>query len=179
MCQYSSTDGVAGPWHMVHLGSRTVGGVGFIMAECTAVSANGHISNGCAGLWDQKQAEALESIVAFQKSFGAVTGAQISHSGRKGSAGTALEGGCHLDAGNASAWETVGPTDNAFDPDGTRLWRQPRALSVEDIRVIQEEFVQSAKLARDVGYDLLEVHCAHGNLLHSFLAAKREARPKA
>lgn len=74
-----------------------------------------------------------------------------------------------MDAGDASAWETVGPTDVAFDPDGTRLWRQPRALSVDDIQAIQAQFVQSAKLARDVGYDLLEVHCAHGYLLHSFL----------
>lgn len=169
MCQYSSTDGVAGPWHMVHLGSRAVGGLGLIMAECTAVSREGRISNGCAGLWGQKHAEALEPIVAFQKSYGTVTGIQISHSGRKGSAATALDGGSHLDEGDALAWETVGPTDVAFDPDGTRLWRAPRALTVAEIQELQAQFVQSAKFARDVGYDVLEVHCAHGYLLHSFL----------
>ena len=85
MCQYSSTDGVARPWHMVHLGSRAVGGVGFIMAEFTAVSADGRISNKCPGLWSETQAEAFEAIVAFQKSFGAVTGTLISHSPSNGS----------------------------------------------------------------------------------------------
>ena len=93
MCQYSSTDGVASDWHMVHLGARAVGGVGFIMAECTAVSATGRISQGCAGLWNVEQVAALKPIVALQRQFGAVTGIQISHSGRKGSAATALEGG--------------------------------------------------------------------------------------
>ena len=169
MCQYSSDDGVASDWHMVHLGSRAVGGIGLIMAECTAVSQTGRISQGCAGLWGEKHAAALEPIVAFQKSFGAVTGIQISHSGRKGSAATALNGGNHLDADDPHGWETVAPTSDAFDPDGTRLWKAPRALSVAEISEIQDQFVHSATLARDVGYDLLEVHCAHGYLLHSFL----------
>lgn len=169
MCQYSSTKGVASDWHMVHLGSRAVGGVGFIMAECTAVSATARISTGCAGLWNDAQVAALKPIVAFQRQFGAVTGTQISHSGRKGSAATALDGGSHLDAGDPDGWETVGPTSDAFDPDGTRLWKAPRALSVDEILEIQGQFVNSAKLAQEVGYDLLEVHCAHGYLLHSFL----------
>ncbi len=169
MCQYSSTDGVASDWHMVHLGARAVGGVGFIMAECTAVSPTGRISQGCAGLWNDAQANALKPIVAFQHQFGAVAGIQISHSGRKGSAATALEGGSHLDADDPNGWQTVGPTAQAFDPDGTRLWKTPKALSVADIHEIQEQFVHSAKLALEVGYDLLEVHCAHGYLLHSFL----------
>lgn len=169
MCQYSSTDGVASDWHMVHLGSKAVGGVGFIMTECTAVSPSGRISLRCAGLWNEKQADALKPIVALQKSFGTVTGIQISHSGRKGSAATALEGGSHLDAEDIYAWETVAPTSDAFDPDGTRLWRAPRALAVDEIEAIQDQFVHSAKLAKEVGYDVLEVHCAHGYLLHSFL----------
>ncbi len=169
MCQYSSDDGVASNWHMVHLSSKAIGGVGLIMAEATAVSPTARISQGCAGLWAQKHVDALKPIVAYQKSFGAVTGIQIAHSGRKGSAATALEGGSHLDADDANAWETVAPTDEAFDPDGTRLWRAPRALSIDEIEAIQQQFVQSAELARDVGYDLLEIHCAHGYLLHSFL----------
>jgi len=169
MCQYSSEDGVASNWHLVHLGSRAVGGVGLVMAECTAVSRNGRISQGCAGLWDQKHAEALKPIVDFQHEHGAVAGIQISHSGRKGSAATALNGGNHLEADDASGWDTVGPTSEAFDPDGTRLWKAPIALSVDDINKIQEQFVHSTKLACDIGYDLLEVHCAHGYLLHSFL----------
>ncbi len=169
MCQYSSTDGVASDWHMVHLGARAVGGIGFIMAECTAVSPSGRISQGCAGLWNDAQVAALKPIVAFQRQFGAVTGIQISHSGRKGSAATALDGGSHLDANDPDGWETVGPTSDAFDPDGTRLWKAPRALSVDEILEIQGQFFHSAKLALEVGYDLLEVHCAHGYLLHSFL----------
>ena len=169
MCQYSSADGVASDWHMVHLGARAVGGVGFIMAECTAVSATGRISPGCAGLWNDAQVAALKPIVALQRRFGAVTGTQISHSGRKGSAATALDGGSHLDADDPAGWDTVGPTAEAFDPDGTRLWKAPRALSIPEILDIQEQFVHSAKLALEVGYDLLEVHCAHGYLLHSFL----------
>lgn len=169
MCQYSSTDGMASNWHMVHLGSRAVGGVGFIMAECTAVSATGRISKGCAGLWNDTQVAALKPIVAFQRQFGTVTGIQISHSGRKGNAATALEGGSHLDSNDPDGWETVGPTSDAFDPDGTRLWKAPRSLSISEIREIQGQFVHSARLALEVGYDLLEVHCAHGYLLHSFL----------
>ncbi len=169
MCQYSSEDGVATNWHLVHLGARAVGGVGLVMAECTAVSRHGRISQGCAGLWEQKQADALTPIVAFLHQHGAVAGIQISHSGRKGSAATALNGGNHLDADDPAGWDTVGPTSEAFDPDGTRLWKAPLALSVSEINSIQEQFVHSAKLACDVGYDLLEVHCAHGYLLHSFL----------
>ncbi len=169
MCQYSSEDGVASNWHLVHLGSKAVGGVGFIMTECTAVSPSGRISQGCAGLWDQKHANALKPIVDFQKSYGTVTGIQISHSGRKGSAETALEGGSHLDINDKDSWDTVGPTNTAFDPDGTRLWKTPKALPVKEIKEIQQQFVHSAVLAREVGYDVLEVHCAHGYLLHSFL----------
>lgn len=168
MCQYSSSDGIASDWHMVHLGARAVGGVGLIMSEATAVSAQGRISAGCAGLWNEQQAEKLEPIVAFQKSYGAVTGTQIGHSGRKGSAQTALKGGNHLSDANGG-WQTVSATEQTFDPTGDRLWRQPMALRVRDIIEIQEQFVKSAKLARDVGYDLLEIHGAHGYLLHSFL----------
>jgi len=169
MCQYSSNNGVASDWHLVHLGARAVGGVGFIMTECTAVSRTGRISQGCAGLWNEEQAAALKPIVKFQQQYDCVAGIQISHSGRKGSAATALEGGNHLDAEDPNGWETVGPTNDAFDPDGTRLWKAPKALSISEIHEIQDEFVHSAKLALEVGYDLLEVHCAHGYLLHSFL----------
>lgn len=169
MCQYSSVDGVATDWHLVHLGSRAVGGIGLIMAECTAVSREGRISQGCAGLWDRKHADGLKPIVDFLHSYDAIAGIQISHSGRKGSAATALNGGNHLDVDDPQGWDTVGPTSDAFDPDGTRLWKAPHALSISEIEKIQDQFVSSAKLAADVGYDLLEVHCAHGYLLHSFL----------
>ena len=154
---------------MVHLGSRAVGGVGYIMAECIAVSTTGRISQGCAGLWNDAQVAALKPVVAFQRQFGAVTDIQISHSGRKGSAAAALDGGSHLDGGDPNGWETVGPTSDAFDRDGTRLWKAPCALSAAETCEFQGHFVHSAKLALEVGYDLLDVHCAHGYLLHSFL----------
>jgi len=168
MCQYSSTNGVASDWHMVHLGARAVGGAGLIIGEATAVSESGRISAGCAGLWNEEQAQKLEPIVAFQKHHGVVTGVQIGHSGRKGSAQTALEGGNHLSDENGG-WNTVSPTDEVFDTTGDRLWRKPYALSVAEILHIQQQFVNSANLARDIGYNLLEVHSAHGYLLHSFL----------
>ena len=169
LCQYSSNEGVATHWHMVHLGARAVGGVGFIMAECTAVSHDGRITQGCAGLWDQKQAGAQKPIVDFLHHYGAVAGIQISHSGRKGSAATPLKGGSHLGADDPNGWGIVGPSDEAFDADGTRLWKAPHALSIAEIKTIQDQFVHTAKLASNVGYDVLEVHCAHGYLLHSFL----------
>lgn len=169
MCQYSSIEGVASDWHMVHLGSRAVGGAGLVMTECTAVSDTGRISNGCAGLWNQTQVSALEPITAFVKAQGAVPGIQISHSGRKGSAQTALEGGNHLNDADGG-WTVCGPTAEPFDADGKRLWKTPARMTKEDIASVQDQFVHSAILACEAGYQLLEVHCAHGYLLHSFLS---------
>ena len=168
MCQYTSVDGMATDWHLVHLGARAVGGAGLVMAECTAVSPTGRISNGCAGLWNDAQENKAAQIVAFVKSYGAVAGIQISHSGRKGSAATALEGGNHI-SDNDGGWTTVGPTADRFDPTEQRLWRVPQALTVSQIHDIQAQFVASAMRSCNAGYDLLEVHCAHGYLLHSFL----------
>ena len=168
MCQYSSVDGVAGDWHLVHLGTRAIGGAGLVMTECSAVSPTGRISNRCAGLWNEMQAEKAQQIVAFLKNHGTVTGIQISHSGRKGSAATALDGGNHL-TDEEGGWELVSPTNERFDPTEKRLWKQPSALSSHEIETIQGQFVSSTKLARDADYDVLEIHCAHGYLLHSFL----------
>lgn len=168
MCQYASVEGVATDWHLVHLGARAVGGAGLVMAECTAVSPTGRISHGCAGLWNDAQAAKASQIVSFLKAHGAVAGIQISHSGRKGSAATALDGGNHI-SDEAGGWTPVGPTSERFDPTEQRLWRQPKALTVSEIQEIQGQFVNAAKRARDAGYQLLEVHCAHGYLLHSFL----------
>lgn len=152
---------------MVHIGARAVGGAGLIMAEATAVSPEGRISSGCAGLWNDQQTAALAPIVAFQKKFGAVPGMQIAHSGRKGSAETALNGGSHID-NDSGGWDTLAPTNAPFDPDGTRLWKTPIAMTETDIIRVQDEFVASARRALDAGYELLEVHGAHGYLLHSF-----------
>ncbi|MGB0798823.1 MAG: oxidoreductase, partial [Planktomarina sp.] len=168
MCQYSSIDGVAQPWHMVHMGSRAVGGAGLIIAEATAICPEGRITPGCAGLWNDQQMEALRPIVQFQKEMGAVPGIQIGHAGRKASAARPWDGGAHLE--NATGgWDTVGPSSDVFDPDGTRLWKAPKAMTIDDLQVIKAQFVDTAKRALAAGYDFLEIHGAHGYLLHSFL----------
>lgn len=169
LCQYqSNADGFPSDWHMVHLGSRAVGGVGLIFTEATAVEPAGRISPQDAGLWSEAQAEAYAPIVAFQKQFGAVPGIQVAHAGRKASSAVPWGGGAHL-ADADGGWETYGPTDQVFDPDGTRLWRQPNAMTQADIDGVQDQFVNTAKLALDAGYEVLEIHAAHGYLLQSFL----------
>lgn len=167
MCQYSSVEGVANDWHMVHLGSRAVGGAGLIIAEATAVSPDGRISPGCAGIWNDEQAEALIPVNQFIKQHGAVAGIQIGHSGRKGSSARPWDGGAHL-ADDAGGWPVIGPSDVAFDDDGVRLWKTPHKMTIEEIKAMQGLFVDAAKRSLAAGYELLEIHGAHGYLLHSF-----------
>ena len=167
MCQYSSIEGAATDWHMVHLGSRAVGGAGLVMAEATAVSAEGRITPGCAGIWNDQQVEALIPINRFIKQQGATAGVQIAHAGRKGSSQRPWDGGAHLDD-EQGGWPVIGPSDQPFDSDGTRLWKKPQQMSVDDIKTMQQDFVSAAKRALSAGYELLEIHGAHGYLLHSF-----------
>jgi 2,4-dienoyl-CoA reductase-like NADH-dependent reductase (Old Yellow Enzyme family) len=167
MCQYSSNDGVANNWHLVQLGSRAVGGAGLIIAEATAVRADGRITPGCAGLWNDAQVEALIPINKFITEHNCVIGVQIGHAGRKASSARPWDGGAHL-ADDAGGWPIVGPSDLAFDDDGVRLWKAPSAMSAQDIKDMQQCFVESAKRAVAAGYKFLEIHGAHGYLLHSF-----------
>jgi len=167
MCQYSATDGVMNDWHRVHLGARAAGGAGMVIVEATAVRADGRITPGCLGLWNDEQAEAAASINQFIAEMGAVPALQIGHAGRKASAARPWDGGAHL-KDDEGGWPIVGPSDAAFDPDGTRLWKTPTQMSVADIAEMQGLFVAAAKRALDAGYKLLEIHGAHGYLLHSF-----------
>ena len=167
MCQYSSTDGVANDWHMVHLGSRAVGGAGLVIAEATAVRADGRITPGCAGLWNDTQVEALVPINQFITGMGSVPGVQIGHAGRKASAARPWDGGAHLNDEDGG-WPIIGPAGVAFDDDGVRLWKTPNEMSKADIAEIQTCFVDAAKRALAAGYKVLEIHGAHGYLLHSF-----------
>lgn len=167
MCQYSSEDGMATDWHMVHLGSKAVGGAGLIIAEATGVSPEGRITPGCAGIWNDKQVEALIPINRFIHKHGSVAGIQIAHSGRKGSSARPWEGGAHL-KDDEGGWPVQGPAGIPFDPDGKRLWKTPKAITKDDIKLIQDQFVEAAKRAFAAGYRLLEIHGAHGYLLHSF-----------
>ena len=169
MCQYSAKDGVANDWHRVHMGSLAVGGSGLIIAEASAVTPEGRITPGCAGIWNDEQVEALLPITRFMELHGAVPGMQIAHAGRKASAAIPWEGGQHL-KNEEGGWDIIGPSDQPFDDDGVRLWKTPKQMSVTDIMETQEAFVAAAKRSLAAGYKLLEVHGAHGYLLHSFFS---------
>lgn len=167
MCQYSAIDGVVNNWHLVHLGSRAVGGAGLIISEATAVLPEGRISNGCTGIWNDTQVEALIPITHFLEQQGAVPGIQIAHAGRKGSAARPWDGGQHL-SNDEGGYDIFGPTNTPFDDSGTRLWKTPGQMSLDDIEHVQNAFVAAANRAQEAGYKLLEIHAAHGYLLHSF-----------
>lgn len=166
MCQYSSDDGTATDWHLVHLGSRAIGGAGLVIAEATAVSPEGRITHGDAGLWAEKHIEPLARINRFIKQHGAIAGIQLAHAGRKASAARPWEGGAHL-PDNAGGWQTVGPSAVAF---GADLPRVPHELSIAEIEKIQNDFVAATKRALTAGYEWLEIHAAHGYLCHEFLS---------
>lgn len=165
MCQYSAIDGVAQDWHRVHYASRAVGGTGLVMVEATAVAAEGRISPGDLGLWNAEQAVPLRQIAAGIKRHGAVAGIQLAHAGRKASARVPWEGGSPL-AVTDGGWHAVAPSALAFAP-GHAV---PAQLESVHLEVLQDQFVHSTKLALQAGFDVLELHMAHGYLLHSFLS---------
>lgn len=166
MCMYSSEDGVATDWHLVHLGARAAGGAALVIAEATAVSPEGRITPGDAGIWAEKHLAPLARINRFVKAQGAVPGIQLAHAGRKASAARPWEGGAHL-ADDAGGWPTVAPSAVAF---GGALDKVPRELSIEDIAQVQADFAAAARRALSVGYEWVELHAAHGYLAHEFLS---------
>jgi 2,4-dienoyl-CoA reductase-like NADH-dependent reductase (Old Yellow Enzyme family) len=165
MCQYSSVDGFATDWHLVHLGSRAVGGVGLVMAEATAVEARGRISPWDLGLWSDAHIEELSRITSFITRQGATPAIQIAHAGRKASTTRPSEGTLPLDAAHGG-WEPIGPSPSPFNAAGL----VPRALSLEEIPAVQASFVAAAARARAAGFQWLELHAAHGYLIQSFLS---------
>jgi 2,4-dienoyl-CoA reductase-like NADH-dependent reductase (Old Yellow Enzyme family) len=166
MCQYSSDDGVANDWHLVHLGARAAGGAALVIAEATAVSADGRITPGDAGIWADKHVEPITRINHFIKQHGAVPGIQIAHAGRKASAARPWDGGKSL-ADDAGGWPTVAPSALAFGGD---LPKVPCAMTTADIAKTQADFVAAAKRALAAGCEFLEIHSAHGYLSHEFLS---------
>ena len=166
MCMYSSEDGVAHDWHLVHLGARAAGGAALVMAEATAVSPEGRITPGDAGIWAEKHLEPIARINRFVKAQGAVPGIQLAHAGRKASAARPWEGGAHL-ADAAGGWTPVAPSAVAF---GDGLNKIPHELSLDEIELVQADFVTAAKRALLAGCEWLEVHVAHGYLGHEFLS---------
>jgi 2,4-dienoyl-CoA reductase-like NADH-dependent reductase (Old Yellow Enzyme family) len=172
MCQYSATDGLPDHWHLVHLGSRAVGGAGLIIAEATAVSPEGRISPSDVGLWNEAQREAWRPITRFIAAQGAVPGVQLAHAGRKASSLRPWEGGGPVKEG---AWGTVAPSAMPFDAG----WHTPQALDEDGLRKVIDDFRAAAVRALDAGFRLIEVHGAHGYLLHQFLSPLSNRREDA
>lgn len=173
MCQYSATDGLSNHWHRVHYNSLARGGAGLVIVEATAVSPEGRITPGCLGLWNDQQAEALAQIAREIKATGSVPGIQIGHAGRKASANLPWEGDDHIPADNPAAWETISPSAVAF---GANLPRVPKEMTLQDIHRVRDDFVSTAKRARDAGFEWLELHFAHGYLAQSFFSVHANQR---
>jgi 2,4-dienoyl-CoA reductase-like NADH-dependent reductase (Old Yellow Enzyme family) len=165
MCQYSADDGAANDWHFVHLGSRAVGGAALVIAEATAVEDIGRISPQDLGLWKDAHVDPLARITRFIELHGAVAGIQLAHAGRKGSTLRPWEGDGAVPA-NAGAWRPVGPTSTPFSPE----YPQPTALDTKGIARVIRSFADAAVRARAAGFRVIEVHAAHGYLLHEFLS---------
>ncbi|WP_200531343.1 NADH:flavin oxidoreductase/NADH oxidase [Halorubrum sp. LN27] len=172
MCQYSADDGFANDWHRVHLGSRAAGGAGVVMTEATAVEPRGRITPGCLGIWSDEHAEAIEPIVEFVKSQGATPGIQLAHAGRKGSHRVPAEGGDPIPADAEDGWETVSATDAPYPDRGADEdeLAATRRLDGDGIDEVVDAFAAAAERSLEVGFEVAEVHAAHGYLLHQFLS---------
>jgi 2,4-dienoyl-CoA reductase-like NADH-dependent reductase (Old Yellow Enzyme family) len=166
MCQYSAQDGFAHDWHLVHLGSRAVGGAALVVVEATAVTADGRISPGDLGLWKDEHIEPLARIAKFVHSQGAVAGIQLAHAGRKASCDLAWKGGASLKTPEQDGWPVVGPSPVPFDEAHT----VPIPLDEAGIEGVLAAFEASARRAIKAGFKVLEIHAAHGYLLHEFLS---------
>ena len=171
MCEYSSRDGFANDWHFVHLGSRAVGGAGLVFTEATGVTPEGRISPEDLGIWDDAHVRPLERIVRFIKGQGAVAGMQLAHSGRKGSTHRPWSGSGAIPV-SAGGWQPLGPTSDPFAPN----FPTPRAMDAADIAGVVRAFRSAAERALSAGFDVIEVHAAHGYLLHEFLSPLSNTR---
>jgi len=165
MCQYSSVDGFANDWHLVHLGSRAAGGAGLVMMEATAVEARGRISPADQGIWKDDHIEFLSRIARFLREQGAVPAIQLAHAGRKASTRPPWEGGTTIPAGEGG-WTPVAPSAVPFHPADPA----PQELSKDEIGAIVEAFAAGARRALQAGFQVVEIHGAHGYLIHEFLS---------
>ncbi|WP_422365126.1 NADH:flavin oxidoreductase/NADH oxidase [Pelagibius sp.] len=173
MCQYSAEDGMINAWHYTHLDTLARGGAGLVIVEATAVSPEGRITPGCAGLWSDRQAEAFAPAVQSIKAAGAVPGIQIAHAGRKASANRPWEGDDHMAEDDPRAWQPLAPSALPF---GANLPRRPQAMTRDDIARVQRDYVAAAQRARQAGFEWLELHFAHGYLAQSFLSPHSNQR---
>ena len=165
MCQYSCEDGFASDWHLVHLGSRAVGGAALVMAEATAVEARGRISPQDLGIWKDEHIAAFAPIAHFIRERGAVPGVQLAHAGRKASTQRPWEGG-RLLLPQQGGWRPVAPSAIPFHPNDPA----PEELSAEGIHAIVDAFADAANRALKAGFQVVEIHSAHGYLSHEFLS---------
>ncbi|NKF20792.1 NADH:flavin oxidoreductase/NADH oxidase [Solimonas marina] len=166
MCQYSAQDGVPNQWHLVHLGSRAVGGAGAVIAEASAVQAGGRISPGDTGLWNDAQVAAWSPITSFIREAGAVAGVQLAHAGRKASCAAPWDGGRAVAPEQGGWLPIVAPSALAFDEHSI----VPQALDGVGIDALVADFAAAAQRALAAGFELVEIHAAHGYLLHEFLS---------
>lgn len=166
MCQYSSTDGFATDWHLVHLGSRAVGGAAVVIAEATAVSPEGRISPHDLGIWSDAHVEPLQRITKFIDEQGSIAGVQLAHAGRKASVDAPWRGGTPLDESQGGWRPLLAPSAEAF----SSRTQVPVALSIHEIHRIIGGFKRAARRALDAGFRVIELHGAHGYLLHEFLS---------
>lgn len=164
MCEYSSVDGFANDWHLVHLGSRAVGGAGMVMVEATAVEARGRITYGDLGIWKDEHIDFLRRIATFIKSQGAVPGIQLAHAGRKASCQVPWDGGAVIAPGEENGWQVVAPSPIPFRPG------DPVPQQLDDIPGTVQLFADATKRALAAGFEVIEVHGAHGYLINEFLS---------
>jgi 2,4-dienoyl-CoA reductase-like NADH-dependent reductase (Old Yellow Enzyme family) len=174
MCQYSSQDGFASDWHLVHLGSRAVGGAGVIISEATAVSPEGRISPDDLGIWKDEHIEKLKQITQFLKAEGSVPGIQLAHAGRKASTYSAWKGHGVVAPENGG-WQTVSASSVAFSAN----YDTPLALDQQGIQKVIADFAVATWRALEAGYQLIEIHAAHGYLIHQFLSPLSNLRTDA
>lgn len=165
MCQYSADDGFANHWHLVHYGSRATGGAGLIIMEATAVSPEGRISPADLGLWDDHHIDAFSPITEFIKAQGCVAAIQLAHAGRKACTNSPWLGGKPISS-NEGGWQPLAPSALAF----TAAHTEPRGMNISDIDKVVAAFSAAAQRARQAGFDVVEIHMAHGYLLHEFLS---------
>ncbi|SNC76683.1 2,4-dienoyl-CoA reductase [Hymenobacter gelipurpurascens] len=165
MCQYSAEDGFTNDWHLVHLGSRAVGGAALILLEATAVSAEGRITPDDLGIWKDEHVPGLRRITDFLKAHGAVAGIQLAHAGRKASHSSPWKGGAVVPA-SEGGWTTVSPSAVPF----TENEPAPHELTLAEIQQIIEDFRVATRLSLEAGFQVIELHGAHGYLLHEFFS---------
>ena len=167
MCQYSAREGTVGDWHVMHLGQFAVSGVGLVMVEASGVEAIGRITVGCVGLYSDQNEAALARVVRFCRDYGgAKLGIQLAHAGRKASTDLPWRGGKPVPPDAEGGWDTVGPSAEPYAPG----WHVPAALDRDGLERIKQAFVRATERALRLDFDLIEIHSAHGYLLHQFLS---------